>query len=37
MDLLAEFLEKKYQPSSLSGVRSGSQAIQFLGENHGAK
>ena len=37
MDLRIECLEKKYQPSSLSGVRFGSQAIQFLGENHGVK
>ena len=37
MDLRIEFLKKKYQPSSLSGVRFGSRAIQFLGENHGAK
>ena len=37
MDLRIECLEKKYQPSSLSGVRFGSRAIQFLGENHGAK
>ena len=29
-------IEKKYTPSSLSGIRSGSRAIQFLGENHGA-
>ena len=36
MDLRIECLEK-YQPSSLSGVRFGSRAIQFLGENHGAK
>ena len=37
MDLRTECLEKKYQPSSLSGVRFGSRAIQFLGKNHGAK
>ena len=37
MDLRIECLEKKYQPSSLSGVQFGSRAIQFLGENHGAK
>ena len=37
MDLRIECLKKKYQPSSLSGVRFGSWAIQFLGENHGAK
>ena len=38
MDLRIECLEKKtYQPSSLSGVRFGSRAIQFLGENHGVK
>ena len=28
---------EEYQPPSLSGVRFGSQAIQFLGENDGAK
>ena len=28
---------EEYQPSSLSGVRFGSRAIQFLGENDGAK
>ena len=37
MDLRIECLEKKYLPSSLSGVRFGSRAIQFLGENHGVK
>ena len=37
MDLRIECLEKKYQPSSLSGVRFESRAIQFLGENHEAK
>ena len=37
MDLRIECLEKKYQPSSLSGVRFGSRAIQFLGESHGVK
>ena len=37
MDLRIECLKKKYQPSSLFGVRFGSWAIQFLGENHGAK
>ena len=37
MDLRIECFKKKYQPSSLSGVRSGSWAIQFLAENHGAK
>ena len=30
MDLRIECLEKKYQPSSLSGVRFGSRAIQFM-------
>ena len=33
MDLGIECLEKKYQPSSLSGFRFGSQAIQFLVES----
>ena len=37
MDLGIECLEKKYQSSSLSGVRFGSRVIPFLGENHGAK
>ena len=32
MDLRIECLNKKYQPFSLSGVRFGSQGIQFLGE-----
>ena len=37
MDLRIECLKKKYQPSSLSGVRFGSWVIQFPGENQGAK